>query len=197
MATPVTISNTALVAVKGHVGTQKVVNVFAYQVTATPITTAKVDDLATWWGNVGWVQLRNVLPTYYVLEEIDVRSVDPGLHYQRVITPTGTQQGARVGDIEQGVTSPINWHSTIVGRSSRGRTSIGPVSESDVQGEQLGTTLVNLLINFATFLVTNHPSGEWVFSIGSRKLHIPYAVVAGVVQALVGSMSSRLSRHGN
>jgi|SRR3982750_1207407 len=195
MPTPIFIDRSALVTVIGHAGTQKVANVFCYRVATEP-TASDIDALAVWWGNVGWGQLKVVLPSAFVLEEIRVRSTIPGLVYQRVITPTGIQTGSRTGDTEQGVTSPINWASSTASRSGRGRTSIGPVREGDCAGEQLGTDIVNLLSNLAAFLIVTHPNGNWVFSVGSRKLHVSYPVVAGIIKAITGSMSKRLTRRG-
>ena len=189
------IDRSALVTVIGHSGTQKVANVFCYRVPGEP-TASDIDALATWWGNIGWGQLRLVLSSSFVLEEIRVRSCIPSLVYQRIITPTGVQVGARTGDWEQGVTSPINWGSATASRNSRGRSSIGPVAEGDVNGEQLNTTIVNLLSNLAAFLIVSHPNGNWVFSVGSRTLHISYPIIAGVVKAITGTMATRLTRHG-
>jgi hypothetical protein len=192
---PIFIDRSALVTVFGHAGTQKVANVYCYS-KATEPTASDIDALATWWGNVGWGQVRNVMPSTFVLEEIRVRSTVPTLVYQRIITPTGTQVGARTGDTEQGVTSPINWGTATASRHSRGRTSYGPISEGDCNGEQLNTVITNLLSNLAAFLIVTHPNGNWVLSVGSRTLHVPYPVIAGVIKALTGTMATRLTRHG-
>ena len=189
------IDRAALVTIFGHAGTQKVANVLCYSVAGEP-TASDIDALATWWGNVGWPQYRLVLPSTFVLEEIRVRSTIPSLVYQRIITPTGTQVGARTGDTEQGVTSPINWGTAVASRHSRGRTSIGPVAEGDCNGEQLNTTIAGLLANLAAYLIVQHPNGNWRFSVGSRTLHIAYPIIAGVVKALTGTMATRLTRHG-
>jgi len=190
------IDRSALVTVIGHVGTQKVANVFCYRIPAGEPTTSDIDALAVWWGNIGWPQLKVVLPTAFVLEEIRARSTIPSVVYQRVITPTGVQTGNIGGDVEQGVTSPINWATATASRSSRGRTSIGPAPENNVNGEAINTSLVNLLLNLAAFLIVSHPNGNWVFAIGSRKLHVSYNVTAGIVKAITGSMSTRLTRRG-
>jgi hypothetical protein len=191
---PVNILNTAEVAIRGLVGTQEVENVLCYHKITGTQAAADIDALAVWWGNTGWPQYRLVLPTAFVLQDIVVKSLDQNLHYERVISPTGTQTGNIAGEIVQGETAPINWKSTDARRRARGRTSIGPVPEASVTGEAVLSTLTTLLANLAAYLIVQHPNGTYQFSIGSRKFGEEFPIIAAVVKALVGTMRTRLTR---
>lgn len=189
-----TITGCASVTIRGQIDTQVAENVLIYKVLSGTVTESKVDDLANWWGNTGWGQYKTVLPTQFVLTAIIVDSLDPGLEYVRLVTPTGTQTGNRSGGTSQGETAPINWKTAVASRTGRGRTSIGPVSENDVNYEAVQSALLSALANLAAYLIVQHPAGEWIFSVGSRKLHIGRPIVAAIIKALIGAMRTRLTR---
>jgi len=191
---PINIPLCAQLTMTGRVGQQVVSNVWTYKVQSGGVTAAKIDALVDWFFTTGYPQVRTVLPSAFSPDSITGRSVDPALVYENVRLATGLSTGTIPSDPINGEASPIIWKTANPAPAARGRTSFGPLTESNVNQDVLSSGLVSLLTALASFLISQHPGGSWSFAVGSRKFHFGNVITGAVIRALAGSLDSRLTR---
>lgn len=194
---PVIITNSALVTLEGRYDNQQIVNVFCFVRDAGPPSTADIDNLALWWGNTGWGLIKPILSDQYTLFQIKVKNVHFANGYEHDVSPTGIQRGNLGGDPLPGQNSMcVSWRTSAGGRSYRGRTYIGPLSEQQINGNYAGSGYMTLLASWASSMLTARPTGGWRLAVGSRKLHVGTDVISAAIDAIVDSTDRRKPGRG-
>jgi len=194
---PIIIANSALVTVEGRYDNQQIVNVFCYRKPAGGVTNGDIDTLGVWWGNNGWPALQQVMSQRYSLYLIKAKNVSVANGYERDIAPTGTQVGIRGGDPLPGQNSIcLSWRTPLGGRSNRGRSFIGPVTEGDVTTNYFNTPFMTVVATWGTYMITQRPGGIWYFSVGSRLHGYSTQVTAAAIDTIVDSTDRRKPTRG-
>jgi hypothetical protein len=181
-------------------GTIKMNNVmhFTHPAGGDP-TTASIQSLVTWvttkfydgfknlWpGGIGWV----VGTTLTSFDELvpDAKSFVP--------SPPGFSQPS---NLDRGPSLPgqlavcLNWLTDVPGRQSRGRTFLGPIAVSNLNGPRLNDSWTGGIPGVANDFITSQAAEapDWRFVIYSRTGHTTHPVRLGTTDGVVDVLRSR------
>lgn len=111
--------------------------------------------------------------------------------------PANTR-GQRVGSQDAlNVASGIVRRTAFVGRANRGRNSVSGFTEGDVDGNTLGTGLMQLLGDIAVHILVPYLSNRFLPAVASRVNHIAIPLLsAAVIDNNTDSQKTRLNTHG-
>lgn len=190
------IPHTIEVVVKGtHVGNE-FNSVFHYY-TPGSISVAQAQTIAIGFRDNVLTSYRNCLNVSYNATVVHVKdlSVANGAVYDLLLV--GPYPGGRTGnDLPGNVAIVASWHTSLSGRSFRGRTYLGPLAESDVSGDTIAAGLSSAIAAFIAAIIGYRPLGTLLFSIASRHLLGINQVFSGTLDAIIDSQRRRLTGRG-
>jgi len=180
-------------AVRGRWADQRIINVFHYRAIAS--AGSEHTDLVTAWEASVKTPYLNVMSTEYTLEDYAIRKPNDPEFAQAIISASSPVAGARTGTVGvPGGAAVITWTTGLAGRSRRGRTYIGPLSETDTNQGTFTAGFTSVLTTFAnaaraTLIVDDIDRFQRV--VWSRTLS-SYANVTGhVVRSYIRSQRRR------
>jgi hypothetical protein len=146
-----------------------IVNVFNVIDVTTP-TIARLTTIATtvktWWD----ASMAPILNTSYVLQSIKVTALTAATGPQFIQTYSSGNQGTNSGgEAAANAAAVISWRTASIGRSFRGRTYVGALSEGEIDSAQtIATATQTALLSMGTSLITALAGISCVLAVLSR-----------------------------
>jgi len=191
----------AKVSFVGHRDTREWVNTFHVHKSTGALNAADLAAIASafynWWHN--WYRL--AFPASIVLDQIQVRKLDPTdpLAYDDTTSlPEGGTAGAGSGILEAAnVTQTISWRTGLAGKKYRGRNYIPGILEAWSSDDRATSVLNTLLAAAADALITT-VLGATVYDLGVFHLGPDTItdIVTFVIDAILDSQRRRLPGRG-
>jgi len=192
------ISGGIMVRVHGTNNTgQDVINVLHFRGTTPNPTQAEVIAAAQFYVTTVFPLLRQGLSTAYTLLDVTARdiSVLNGYEFTQFVATNNTGLVGGEPDAAN-VAISQSWRTTRAGRSERGRSYWGILSEGSTTGDRINPTLVNTLITVGTAIIAQAPSVGLTFGIKSIADAVFKVVTAYVLETIVDSQQRRLTTRG-
>lgn len=116
----------------------------------------------------------------------------------QVLVPISTGgQGTRAGfSLPGNVAVVISWRTGRAGRSYRGRTYVGNLSEGDVEGDTYTSGLLTKLAELGAEMLVSRLAGRFFPAVGSRKLNLSTIINSFILEPTVDSQRRRLAGRG-
>jgi len=146
-----------------------IVNVFNVIDVTTPTIarlTTIADTVKTWWD----ASLAPILNTSYVLQSIKVTALTASTGPQYIATYSSGNQGTNSGgEAAANAAAVISWRTAAIGRSYRGRTYVGALSEGEIDSAQtIAGATQTALLSAGTSLITALDGISCVLAVLSR-----------------------------
>jgi hypothetical protein len=162
--------NTAQANLRFTFDSQQAENTLYFQKAGGPITQPELDtlgsDLATWWD----VNLRQALSSTLVMREVYLVDLTSQTSASATYTPgTPLQGGDTTQPLPNNVSFAVSFRTAGRGRSARGRNYIAGLTEQNVTGNELVTTMVTYIVDAYKELLDPATLGSiWTWSVVSR-----------------------------
>lgn len=178
---------------------EAVYNVLHMKMTsATPSVPTMIEDVcALLFPTTGSIGVNMLLPTVdYILAEVSYKLIHPSQGPLNVYPLTTPRAGRAGGTGILTAAAVVKWMTALGGRSARGRSYFGPVSEDCYTSGVMPTTQVGYAqaaINalLAIYGATGGTSVDWRMVIWSRILDTAYEVTEGIVRNLAKTQRRR------
>lgn len=172
---------------------------YAYPEGATP-TESQLQLLAGLVRDGTVAAIRAALPTTAQFREVYVRDIHAASgRAQATLNITGLN-GTRGGNATAGnLAASITSRTGLTGRRNHGAKRISPFVETDTDGNDIGTTLMNFLLAIAVQWMLNRVAGGMTFvpAVASLTYAGRHAMnSASVLNNFVDSQKTRLTNHG-
>lgn len=176
----------------GKAGNKAAVNVYHYRQTSAHVQTFEEEDLAMAWRDQIWVDLKDQLSDFYLLELIRCANIgNINAPFELAVNETGTVV-QQAGPNQSAVI--FSWKTLLRGPSYRGRNYIAGIPEGRITGSVVDAGSLALLQGIADDMITLDPTptnGGYELGVYSRKLLAFNPVTTGIAKAVTGVVRNR------
>lgn len=177
---------------------QRYVNVFHfYNYRPGGPSHADIDATANWLATTLFTVYKPCLCSNIKLLECTARDISVVSGYEKTDTTNTGVAGTASGDTLPGNSAcAISWRTSGTGRRNRGRSYISGLSESNVGGDRIDTTLLANMFQIGAALIGSNINSQEYFAVRSIK-DVLMKIVTGFVQdTVMDSMRTRLLNRG-
>lgn len=196
------IANTVKVVLRGDLNGQQTINTFFYKQAGTlPITIADIDDLLSdFYVNVV-PGIQGCVNTAWRGIELTGRDMTSSTGATSAFPLSGSPVGLRTGAVAPGnVSIGVRRRAGQPGRRYRGRIELPAITEGDLDGDTIITTLRNAILNLIVKLLLDFTTSSGKImqpAVGSSANGTSSLITAWLFDLISDSQKTRLTAHGS